>query len=316
MKYYSIIFSCAVILLSLTSCEKDQITSPRNGTIVQPYLPGVSEVDVSDDIAKVFVVAHNMEFSSSRPSLSVQGSFFDQNRNAVGYESLSINGVEIHQNIENPAPGVDPKGKFFHQFYDGESAETQDSYDGIYELFDSASGVEIKVNSQEFGNISTVIKTPVLKNVDLSHNYRENDSESILYAKAGIKITWDTDLISPNQRDPITGDVAVVVTYYPERTERYFEDIGEPDVFDNNYPQESMVYHVVTENDGEHTIDFSYIQDFPSGGVHTITVGTGSIYDVYIDETTNTIRITSGTVINSGDLILNVNECPNVGQEC
>jgi hypothetical protein len=316
MKYLSIIAFSLFSFVFISSCESEiEDFGPRLTTSPQPYFPGVSaDLDVSDDIAKIYMIASGMEFGSVSPSVSVQGSFFDHEKNAVGYESLTINGVQISQNITNTNSGIDPKGKFFHQFHDVESVTSPEEYSNIYSLFTLANGVELKLESQEFGNTTQIVRTPVLKNVNLSENFGFNTGEPTLYAKAGIKITWDTEQVNTNQRSfPPEEQVGIALVYYPERTERKLEgDAGAFDVF----PQEQMIYTVLTENDGDHTIDFSYISNFPSGGVHTITIGNGATYDVYIDETTNTIRVTTGTIISSGELILNTLDCPRLEQDC
>jgi hypothetical protein len=315
MKYLNILAISLFAFILISSCQ-DEIEDfgPNSTTSPQPYFPGISDIDVSDDVAKIYMVASGMEFGSRSPSVTIQGSFFDRERNAVGYESLTINGVEISQNITNPSPGIDPKGKFFHQFQDIESATSPEIYNDIYSLFTSTSGIELSIESQEFGNTNQIVRTPILKNVNLSENFGFDDPDQpTLYAKAGIKVTWETGQADANQRSsPPEEEVGIAIMYFPERTERLLED--QPGSFDD-FPSEPMIYTVVTENDGEHTIDFSYISNFPSGGVHTFTIGAGSTYNAYIDETSNTIRVTSATIISSGDVILDTENCP-YNQEC
>lgn len=264
----------------------------------QPYYPGMSsETNRTSTRGEINILASSMEFSNSNPRISVQGSLFDTQGNQLGYESLSINGIDITANVENAESGVVSPGRFNHYFFDDEITG-RDNYNKIHQIYGSESAINL--SSAAFGSFSESIRIPSLTGVDLSSNRGyDNPDDPRLYAFDGIKITWDAPISNNSRSLPPDESVGILLLYDAAQTEREVTAAtGEL------YPRENMVYTVITPNDGEHVIDLSAIPNFPDGGVHRLYIGNGVSFNIEIDNTNNTIRISAGTLVTSDRFIL------------
>lgn len=291
---YSILF---LFSLTIYSCV-DKEGFDLQPTDPQPYFPGITQpTNLTSNKGEINILASSMEFSNNNPRISIQGSLFDSQGNQLGYESLTINGLEIAPNVENTAPGVNSLGRFNHYFFDDEITG-RDNYNKIHQIFGSESNIEL--SSAAFGNLSKSIKIPSLTGVDLSDNRGyDNPDDPRLYAFDGIKITWDAPVRDNSRSLPPDESVGILLLYDAAETEREVTSAtGEL------YPDENMVYTVITPNDGEHIIDFSAIPNFPDGGIHRVYIGNGVSFNIEVDNTNNIVRISAGTLITSDRFIL------------
>lgn len=300
------IITFVMLLGFLSGCTKEEVS--LNTSSEEGFFPGVvSAPNFNRDHAAINIIASNMDFSRNRPAIMAQGNFFNKSSEPVGYELLEINSLSLEPNVANSSGGVDPLGRFTYQFFD-EAGEMLEKYNKINEVFGGE--VELKLESQSFGSVTKSLKAPSLTGVDFSGNEGYNNLDSpVVFSRDGITIKWDAPGAGNNSRDPIDQQVGIAFIYHAGKTERQVTDVtGEV------FPSENMVYTVITPDDGEHTIDFQYISNFPSGGVHTITIGNGTTYNFEVDGNDNTIQVSIGTMINSDIFLLN--DCVHRDRQC
>lgn len=287
-------------MLSFFNCEDDSDFALSGDGNPEPYLFSIGEdapsnIQDKGSIAIIAVAGDGTEIT--RPSIYVTGSLYSNERVATTYSSLTINGVLLPPTTVADQEGVNPAGKIFSQFFDSESGTPPTDYNKIHSLF-TGQEVSLDLESSSFGSLSKKISTPVLRNVMLNATPGYAQTRRIS-SNDGLVLTWDTDdAVNVKSLLP-QEEVAIALVYYAEETIREQEQL--PDGVPMSYPTESQVYSVVTENDGEHTIDPQYLQGFPGGGIHRIIMANGVRYNFDINDTDNTIQVTTGTFITSDE---------------
>lgn len=288
------------ILLLLTACqEKDQLVKIEPG--VQQYIPNFPGQDLATQPhSSVFLLSQGIAFTDPmRSKISVDGLIADKNQQMATVTNFSINGVTISPTLDQdgrPVEGV------FQQGFRPDAGENSQYYSQLNQIFQGQS-VEVDLSASELGNIRQTVTCPTLTNVSFASNrFIGSRNNRIIYGGEGIKITWDAP--SSNGQSFLPDEeleVGILVKYDAHATAREYP--GE------TFPNEDMVYTIITSNDGEHTIDFTGIADFPSGGVHTVTIANGMTFSFEFDDTDNIIYMHNGNIIDSGPFI--ITGCPD-----
>lgn len=287
-------FFQTILLLStliLTGCKED--FNPITDLVsLEQYYPNNQEaVPPNKDYSEVYVINSKHSLAGRENSLihkaSVWGYMTNSARERVDTDSLVINGLSI-PHVRNLEEEV--QRDLFHEGY-SHHREWSDDFEQLLELY-RGQPVEIAVAAPELGHLREQIYSPSLTGVSLGENeFAGPRRNSIIYGKEGIKITWDAP--QPQEKALFPPDeimqVGILLQYDAVRTASRYPG--------SSLPTENKTWSVITPNDGEYTIDFSEIEDFPSGGLHVLTIANGMTFTFEFDGSNNSIRVHNGNIV-------------------
>lgn len=279
----------------LTSCEKDAIGVTQIDAVesVNPY--GANTL--SQLKGPQFAIIASAVVGDATPPISIRGIVKDMDGNVKDFNSFKIGKMDLPANLnDEDIRSGDATGQLYYTF--GNNVATRDEYAQAFENI-YGTNTTVSFESPHLGSFSRQMTFDKPVEMDLSNNFTITDNGTdIVSSSEGIKIKWKASKIPGKS----SNDAFIAMVYHASRSQRVYNNVStEPP---SHLPNSNMTYSVVTENDGEHTIDLSNIQNFPSGGVYTITVGTATQYIFNIDDSNNTISITSAALDTSDDIII------------
>lgn len=264
-----------ISLIFAYSCKKGNESIPLNSANIKSLYELITTKNVQTN-GNLTIVGNSASFSTELvPNLDITGYFMDKNNQAQKAEKLTVNGFNIEE-----------QSNFRYYKHFSSSTNPKDMDNVASSLF--GNDVNIVLNSEKFGNITTSLYSPLYVQLSLT-NIKNNE----IIKSQGLTIKWNPDSKGVATRGADQPQIGAAVIYHAGFSENQSQ---------TSLPTENVsVFKIANDATGEMTFTPQELAQLPNNGYVIVYTGRAN-QQIVTSSNGQTLGVTSLAIASSQGL--------------